>query len=157
MEKRGQELSIGTLILIVLGIIVLVLLILGFSIGWESLFSKIGIASGSDLSAMVAACKVAAASQSSASYCEFKKVKLSDGTKMINCEYKDVEEALGEDKLSRACGSIYGTGEKGVEPICTKYKEGDKNGEVISGNCLGGKKDVSNKVASLERGKYCCL
>lgn len=85
MNKKGQDLSIGTLILIVLGVIVLVLLILGFSIGWGNLFSKIGITSGSDLSAMVAACKVAAASDSSASFCECKSVKISGTPKKINC------------------------------------------------------------------------
>lgn len=101
-NKNGQELSIGTLVLIVLGVIVLVLLVLGFSIGWENLFSKIGIVQGSDLSSMVAACKVAVASQSQGSYCEFKKVKLGDGTKDINCEYPEVEAGLDGQKLA-AC------------------------------------------------------
>lgn len=91
LGKRGQELSIGTLILIVLGIIVLVLLILGFSIGWKNLFSKIGITSGSDLSAMIATCKVYAAADDVASYCEFKKV---DG-KSINCDDPSVDQSAG--------------------------------------------------------------
>ena len=97
MNKKAQELSIGTLVLIVLGIIVLVLLVLGFSMGWENLFSKIGIFQGSDLSSMVAACKVAVSSQSQTSFCEFKKVKIDGKTKEINCEY--VPLAL-EDKLT---------------------------------------------------------
>ena len=70
-NKRGQELSIGTTILIALGIILLVLLVLGFSIGWENLFSKIGIFQGSDLSAMVAAFKGAVASESKASFFDY--------------------------------------------------------------------------------------
>lgn len=134
-NKRGQELSIGTLVLIVLGIVVLVLLILGFSIGWQNLFSKIGITTGSDLSAMVAACKVAAASQSKGSYCEFKRVKLSSGTLDINCEYTEVESDLGGDKLSGSCpesvSKLYkdsSTG-KGVKvPVCNSNKD-EKNTE----------------------------
>ena len=35
MDKRGQELSTNAIILIVLGVIVLVILILGFTIGWD--------------------------------------------------------------------------------------------------------------------------
>ncbi len=91
MNKRGQELSIGTLVLIVLGIIVLVLLVLGFSIGWENLFSKIGITTGSDLSAMVASCKVAVAADSKVDFCACKNVKLSDGQpRKINCGSSEV-------------------------------------------------------------------
>ena len=120
-NKKGQELSIGTLVLIILGVIVLVLLVLGFSIGWENLFSKIGIVQGSDLSAMVSSCKVAVASQSQGSYCEFKKVKLSDGTKEINCEYSEVQNELGEQKLT-ACNVKYCTKgadiKKGLKSPC---------------------------------------
>ncbi len=90
MEKRGQELSIGTLVIIVIGVIVLVLLILGFSIGWENLFAKVGIVSGNDLSAMVAACKVAVASDSKASFCECKNVRINGPATKINCGYADV-------------------------------------------------------------------
>ena len=46
LNNKGQDLSIGTLILIVLGIVVLVLLILGFSMGWGNLWQKIDIFGG---------------------------------------------------------------------------------------------------------------
>lgn len=97
MEKKGQELSIGTLVLIVLGVIVLVLLVLGFSMGWDNLFSKIGIYSGSDISSMVAACKVAVSTQSKGSYCEFKNVKVEGGKEFVNCEDSRI---ILDDKLS---------------------------------------------------------
>ncbi|MDO8508893.1 MAG: hypothetical protein Q7S27_04380 [Nanoarchaeota archaeon] len=106
MNKRGQELSIGTLVLIVLGIIVLVLLVLGFSLGWENLFGKIGIIQGSDLTTMITACKTHVATDSKTSYCEFKKVSLSDGTKEINCEYTEVKAGLGGEELEACSGAI---------------------------------------------------
>ena len=84
-NKRGQELSVGTTILIAIGIIILVLLVIGFSIGWEDLFSKINIFKGSDLSAMVAACKVAVASDSKTSFCECKSVKIEGVVEEIHC------------------------------------------------------------------------
>ena len=37
IDKRGQGLSTNTIILLILGIIILVVLILGFSVGWEKL------------------------------------------------------------------------------------------------------------------------
>ncbi len=37
-NKRGQELSTNTIIMVILGIIVLVVLVLGFTIGWNRLF-----------------------------------------------------------------------------------------------------------------------
>lgn len=86
LDKRGQELSIGTLVLIVLGIIVLVLLVLGFSIGWDNLFRKIGIFQGNDIASVVTACNVAVSSQSQASYCEFKKISVDGNTEYVNCE-----------------------------------------------------------------------
>ena len=46
LNKKGQDLSIGTLILIVLGIVVLVLLILGFTLGWGNLWDRINIFGG---------------------------------------------------------------------------------------------------------------
>jgi hypothetical protein len=43
MNKKGQELTLGTIILIVLGVVVLVFLIYGFSTGWTNLWDKLGI------------------------------------------------------------------------------------------------------------------
>jgi len=37
-NKRGQELSTGTIILLIIGVIILVLLALGFTSGWSKLF-----------------------------------------------------------------------------------------------------------------------
>ena len=41
MEKRAQQMTLGTIILIVLGIAVLVFLIYGFSSGWNNLWDNI--------------------------------------------------------------------------------------------------------------------
>jgi len=69
-NKRGQDLSIGTLILIVLGIVVLVLLILGFSLGWDNLWKKINIFGGtSSVGDIATACKIAVTSQDQYTFC----------------------------------------------------------------------------------------
>ena len=102
-NKRGQDLSIGTLILIVLGIIVLVLLILGFSMGWSNLWQKINIfGGGASISDVVAACRLAYSSQDTYTFCNQKwDVKLADGTKgNIGCTSSQVTPSLGSEILT---------------------------------------------------------
>jgi len=88
VNKKGQEMSVATLVLIVIGIVVLVMLILGFSMGWTNLWSKINIfGGGSNVETVVQACKISASSGSTYSYCsEFKKVTIDGKTQYINCQ-----------------------------------------------------------------------
>lgn len=81
--------SIGTLILIVLGIIVLVLLVLGFSIGWGNLWEKINIfgGGGSSIGDVVTACNLAVDTNNKYDYCEnFRRIKIDGKTEYVNCE-----------------------------------------------------------------------
>ena len=93
VNKRGQDLSIGTLILIVLGIIVLVLLILGFSMGWSNLWEKIGIFGGtSSVGDVVTACKLAVTSQDSYAVCQKSwKVKVNNEKQVLYCRHNLVQ------------------------------------------------------------------
>ena len=88
LNKKGQDLSIGTLILIVLGIVVLVLLILGFSLGWENLWEKINIfGGGSSIGEVVTRCNLDVNTQNTYDYCQdFKKVKIEGKTEYLNCQ-----------------------------------------------------------------------
>lgn len=45
-NKRGAEMTIGTIVIIVLAITVLVFLIFGFTTGWSNLWERIGIYGG---------------------------------------------------------------------------------------------------------------
>lgn len=89
MNKKAQDLSVGTLILIVLGIIVLVLLILGFSLGWGNLWEKVNIfQGGSSMESVVSACNLAASSNQLSTFCDdFKQVKVNGEKQFINCQY----------------------------------------------------------------------
>ena len=89
LDKRGQELSVGTLILIVLGVVVLILLIMGFSMGWSTLWEKINIftGGGSSVDSVVEACKISAASGSLYSFCvDLKEVKIAGKKQYITCQ-----------------------------------------------------------------------
>lgn len=45
-NKKGAEMTIGTIVIIVLAILVLVFLIYGFTTGWNNLWQRIGIYGG---------------------------------------------------------------------------------------------------------------
>jgi len=71
MNKKGQQMTLGTIIAIVLGIAVLVFLIFGFSTGWTNMWSKITELGGgaANVDDVVRGCEVACASQSVDAYC----------------------------------------------------------------------------------------
>jgi hypothetical protein len=96
MNKKAQDLSIGTLILIVLGIVVLVLLILGFSMGWSNLWEKINIfGGGSSVGDIATSCTIAVTQANQYAYCQdFKKVKSGSTIEYLNCEDTRIQPSL---------------------------------------------------------------
>lgn len=107
MNKRAQDLSITTLILIALGIIVLVIIILGFTKGWNFVFGKFDLVPGQDLQTVVSACGIAGQAGLSADYCNtFREIEIGGEKKYVNCEYGQVWSNLKEDeKLDTGCGT----------------------------------------------------
>ncbi|MBS3099502.1 hypothetical protein J4462_04780 [Candidatus Pacearchaeota archaeon] len=134
VNKKAQDLSIGTLILIVLGIVVLVLLILGFSLGWSNLWQKIGIFGGtSSIADVVIACKLAATSQDTYGYCQdFKEIKIDGKTEYVNCEDPRVSSGL-DNKLA-----------------CNKQES-----ELKKEQCINLVKNNKIKIDSKVNGKAC--
>jgi hypothetical protein len=76
INKRAQEMSTNTIILIILGLIVLVILVLGFSIGWDKIFPF--IKSDNNVKDIVSSCQIACTQQSVYDFCT-KKLDLKDG------------------------------------------------------------------------------
>ena len=66
MNKRGQGLSTNAIILIILGIVVLVLLILGFTLGWNQLIPWLKT---NNVATIVNACEAACSIGSTYDYC----------------------------------------------------------------------------------------
>jgi len=76
--KRGQGLSLSTIILLVLGVVVLVFLIFGFSSGWSNLWGKVsGFTGGSaNLDTTAQACELACLGMQESAFCvEVREVK----------------------------------------------------------------------------------
>lgn len=127
VNKKGQEMSVSTLVLIVIGIIILVVVILGFSMGWQNLWNKINIFGGaSNVQTVIQSCQLAAASDSTYSYCsEFKKVTIDGKTRYINCEAPQVS---GLDKTLTCIPSM----KERINSFCASLKQSD----IVNGyNC----------------------
>ena len=84
VNNRGQQMTLGTIIAIVLGIAVLVFLIFGFSTGWNNMWSKITELGGgsANVDDVVRGCEVACASQSKDAYCDKSRTVRFEGARM---------------------------------------------------------------------------
>jgi hypothetical protein len=70
-NKRGAEMTIGTIIIIILALVVLVILIYGFSTGWSNLWEKITAFGGgkTNVQTIVQSCQLACTTSSQYDYC----------------------------------------------------------------------------------------
>ena len=84
MNKKGQEMSVSTLLLIVIGVVVLVLVVLGFTMGWSSLLEKINIFRPStNIDSLAQNCNLALVQPGA--FCEYKSVTLDGKSQFVNC------------------------------------------------------------------------
>lgn len=93
-DKKGQDLSITTIILVVLGIAVLVILIIGFTQGWNVFGSWFG--SKDNRQTIADQCLVACESAkigSSAGFCNVKRI-IRDGTNEVNATCNEATKDL---------------------------------------------------------------
>lgn len=71
IDKRGQGLSTNAIILIILGVVVLVVLVLGFTLGWDKIAPF--IKPSNNVKDVVQSCSVACSSQSVYDFCSFER------------------------------------------------------------------------------------
>jgi len=98
MDKRGQEMALGTIITIVLGIAVLVFLIFGFSTGWNTLWERVTSFGGTDnnVNTIVQACALKCSTGDEYGFCqETRTVKYG---KKVTIGEKEVESSSGTCK-----------------------------------------------------------
>ncbi len=71
INKRAQQMTLGTIIAIVLGIAVLILLIMGFTTGWNNMWNKIDQFGGgsTNVDDVSRGCEVACAQNSVDDFC----------------------------------------------------------------------------------------
>ncbi len=89
-DKKGAEMTIGTIVIIVLALIVLVVLIVGFTGGWGNLWGRISafFTGSNNVDSIVSACNVACSTNAKYDYCErTREIKYGEGeTATVTCE-----------------------------------------------------------------------
>ena len=95
LNKRAQGLSTNAIILIVLGVIILVLLIAGFTIGWANLLPFL---SQDNVDTIVRQCETACASSAAFDYCVKERELIAEGDNLTSgpqsCYYLSVSEGV---------------------------------------------------------------
>ncbi len=101
-NKKGQQMTLMTIIAIVLGLVVLIFLIYGFSTGWGNLWDKITGLGGGDvnIATLSTACNLACAQEDQGNFCRKRDAVLSEGVdkRIMSCEQLATENIV--DKCS---------------------------------------------------------
>lgn len=88
-NKKGAEMAIGTIVVIILALVVLIFLVFGFSSGWSNIWEKILNFGGGEanVGTVVQACQAACATQDAYAYCgQVRTLKISkDVSKIGSC------------------------------------------------------------------------
>jgi len=113
-SKKAQNMSLTTILIMVIGIVVVALLIWGFSTGWTGFWEKLGLfASKPNVDSVKSACNLACASGSSSQFCaEVRNVINADLTKTKgSCETLSFVDRCSAvectpTELPKKCGDV---------------------------------------------------
>ena len=131
MNKRGQELSTTTVILLILAVLVLVFLILGFSVGWSKInpfLSKSNVDSISD------ACNIACSTNQNYAFCSQPRDLRAEDDKLkgVTCNFLSGNQNLKTKYSVTECPTIAcnqilssATTEGGAKSDCAEKSIGD--------------------------------
>ncbi|MEK6935382.1 MAG: hypothetical protein AABW67_01205 [Nanoarchaeota archaeon] len=128
-NKKAAEMTIGTIIVIILALVVLVVLIYGFTTGWANLFEKIGVFGGgkANVQTIVQGCQLACTTSSEYDWC----------SKQRNIIVDD-EANVGKTKVlaEKTCKDLSAIGKYGLEECtgitCAVVEEGTCDGIITS-------------------------
>ncbi|HRZ85881.1 MAG TPA: hypothetical protein P5277_03810 [Candidatus Paceibacterota bacterium] len=150
MNKKGADMTIGTIVVIVLAVLVLVFLVFGFSQGWGNLADKIFNFGGKpNVDTIVSACSVACSTNSQYDYCSHKrKLVLEDKTK-----YQDVTCIQLEQGVAAKDSDLCMWGSKQVDANIFSSLKDDCKGNLIWDSETSSCK-VGDKIISFSDGTY---
>ncbi len=159
LNKKGAEMTIGTIVVIILALVVLVVLVIGFTGGWGNLWGWLNnlLNPGSTIDAVLSGCTTACSTNSKAAYCDqVRNMKFEAGgnkeTAQATC--LSLQNSKGLDKDGKlidipgakveACSSISCS-------ACDNY-QCNGVGDAVA-NCKAGQADITKTAAT---GKVCC-
>ncbi len=107
MDKAGQQMTLGTIIAIVLGIVVLILLVWGFSTGWNNMWSKVtSYGAGSEnTGTVIQSCALKCSTGNKYGFCEqAMNTVLKDGSHNDTATCKDLSGSVTFEKNGEKVG-----------------------------------------------------
>lgn len=120
-NQRGQGMSTNTIILLILGIVVLVVLILGFTMGWNKIAPWL---SGSNVDTIATSCSAACSTNSAYDFCLAKKDLKAESVKLksVTCNYLSKNQtSYGISKCSAVpCDNVFIVSAASAEELQTK-------------------------------------
>ncbi len=149
MNKKGQELSTTTIILIILGLVILVVLVLGFSTGWK--FFK-NIISPTNVDSVVEECGSVCGLNQEYSFCSAERtlrVNEEDFEVKTSCFVLANLPSFSKYKI-QTCPAI--NCKLSCEQISIDAKAG-----AVAAEGTSGKYDVSNLATGLETAQVCIV
>lgn len=109
INKKAQGMSISTIILLILGLVILVVLILGFTIGWKNMIPWLG--GGNNLGTVQSACSLSCSKNVEYDFCSVKR-DVRDGD-------NDEFQATCNDLATKPVYTARGYGIAACPGLCT--------------------------------------
>lgn len=100
-NKKAQGMSTSTIVLLILGLVILVVLILGFTLGWNKLAPWV---SSNNIDTIKSSCNIACSTGSQYDYCTVKRT-VKDG---VNDAFDETCYNLANDPEGKYTGMAYG-------------------------------------------------
>ena len=148
LNKRGQELSVNTIIVIVLAILVLVFVIIGFSVGWSKIFPFLSPAN--NVKDVVDKCALACSTESTYDFCT--------SPRDVKVE-QDIPSISVSKKLKGTCYDLTGVSDLGVVKCAAITCEGYSSQGYANLACGGSDKTTPAKdnAGKVIQGKFECV
>lgn len=167
-NKKGAEMAISTIIVIALGLVILVILIMGFSSGWSNLWEKVtGFGGGKvNVQSVIQGCELACTTSAQYDYCG-KTSTLTFTTDKDSPDFKKNGkynckglEGMG---VGLSCSEDFGDCKK-VWPVCSGELDDGRSLEVKANNqCesasgeVVSEKTLKDKGVPLTEDEVCCV
>ncbi len=129
-NKRGQGLSTNTIILLILGVVILVVLILGFTMGWDKIFPWL---SQQNVDDVVNGCQIACSTGGKYAFCSQPRVLIDaqdNEYRDVTCDYLSTETDYGIETCDIGCDTIVYTDKATLDEACDGQNSGTKVGYV---------------------------
>lgn len=152
-NKRGQGMSTQTIILLILGLVILAVLIFGFTSGWSSFKKQIY---KTNVDSVKEDCSSVCSAQAQFSYCsalrEYR-INEQDLDIQTSCAVLATEPSFGG--YVESCGAVT------CDLACNQIVIADKNGNQKKGklgaNVPAGAYDVSALANDVQKGQFCYI